>query len=112
VKISKRHLRRIIKEEKAKVLKEQFGMQEALDPLTAFGQAWAGLGSAVQEQIVNVTNAYIQNDKDSAYEINPSALDMAMRRLMPSVNRLEPSTDRDEFVDALKWAESLFQEEE
>ena len=112
MKITKRQLRRIIKEEKAKVLKEQFNMQEALDPMAAFGQAWASLGSAVQEQIVDVTNAYIQNDKDAAYEINPNALDIAMRRLMPAVNRLEASSDKDEFADALQWAESLFQEVE
>jgi len=59
MKITKRQLQRLIKEEKRKLLKEQGGWDvETGSPLLDFAQAWAGLGGAVQEQVVAVLAAW------------------------------------------------------
>lgn len=96
------------------LLNEQFGMGvEALHPLAAFGQAWASLGSAVQEQVVAVINAYIQNDDDRVYGINPNALDLATQRLSRSLNDLgQTNPDAEEIMEALEWAGEILGEEE
>ena len=65
MRITRRQLRRIIKEEKAKILKEQWRSQEALSPLVEFAQAWTGLGGAVQEQMIDVINGYIENNPEN-----------------------------------------------
>ncbi len=86
---------------------------EALHPLAAFGQAWASLGSAVQEQVVAVINAYIQNDDDRVYGINPNALDLATQRLSRSLNDLgQTNPDAEEIMEALEWAGEILGEEE
>ena len=59
MKITKRQLRRIIKEEKQKLLKEQFGsMVETGSALIDFAEAYSGLGNAVQEQFSAIATAY------------------------------------------------------
>jgi len=109
MKITKRQLRRIIKEEKNNILKEQYGNREVLSPLVSFAQAWAGLGSMVQEQIVTVVNGYIENNPEDVYEINPNALDTAYRMLGNSLNMLgETNPDAEEVMEALDWAQEIF----
>ena len=112
MKITKRQLRRIIKEEKAKILKEQWGSQEALSPLVEFAQAWTGLGGAVQEQMIDVINGYIENNPENVYEINPNALDLAMERLSGPLRNLADGggcdTDATDIRDALEWAQNIF----
>ena len=52
MKITKRQLRRIIKEEKHKLVNENvWARGESASALLAFGRAYAGLGSKVQEQV-------------------------------------------------------------
>ena len=59
MKITKRQLKRIIKEEKAKVLKEQWGSRpETGSDLIEFAKAYAGLGDAVQSQFDEIVAAY------------------------------------------------------
>ena len=112
MKITKRQLKRIIKEEKAKVLNEMWGdVAEPLSPLIAFGHAWAGLGGAIQEQMIDVVNAYIENRVEDVYEINRNALDKAMERLRGPLNTLgETNPDAEEVVEALEWANGIFEE--
>ena len=113
MKISKKQLRRIIKEEKAKVLKEQYGMSEELSPLVQFGRAWAGLGGAVGEQMNTVVNAFIENREEDVYDINPNALDLGFERLMPALRQLGPNSEEaDTVIEALEWARRMFEQGE
>ena len=105
MKITKKQLKRIIKEEKAKLIKEQWGAPEALSPLVMFAQAWAGLGSAVQSQMVTVVNGWIENNPEDVYEVNPNALNMAEQRLRNSLNILgQTNPDAEELLEAIEWA--------
>ena len=112
MKITKRQLKRIIKEEKARILNEMWGQTaEPLSPLVEFGQAWAGLGSVIQEQMIDVVNAYIENRVEDVYEINVNALDKAMERLRRPLNTLGQSNpDAEEVAEALDWAKGIFDE--
>ena len=114
MKITRKQLRRIIKEESQKLLKEYGAMdKEVMSPLVDFGQAWSSLGDAVQSQIIDVVNGYIENDQEAVYEINPNALDMAMRRLRMSLIDLGQSNpDAEEVMEALEWAQGIFRQGE
>ena len=111
MKITKRQLRRIIKEEKQKLLKEQWGNKEVLSPLVTFGQAWAGLGGAVSEQVIDLVNAHIEGRiEDAVYDMNPNALDMAFSRLGNVLNIMERdgSEDASDVLLALEAAKEIF----
>jgi len=112
MKITKRHLRRIIKEEKASLLKEQWGNKESLSPLVAFGQAWSSLGGAVQEQVLDLSNAHIEGRlQDAVWEMNPNAMDMAVNRLGNVLNILgQTNPDAEELMMALDEAQRLYTE--
>jgi hypothetical protein len=113
MKLTKRQLRRIIKEEKAKLLKEQYNDTEPLSPLVQFAQAWAGLGGAVSSQILDLSNAHIEGRiEDAAYEMNPNALDVAFERLQRPLSALsrEGSEEAAELMDALEAAAEIFAE--
>ena len=106
MKITKRQLRKIIKEEKSKILKEQFGM-ESLSPLVAFANAWSGLGSMVSEQVTLVMNAWYEarlEDVLRGDDVNPSAIRLAVDRLMPSLDMLGDNPDAVELAEALNDA--------
>ena len=109
MKITKRQLKRIIKEEKQKLLKEMWGNKEALSPLIAFAQAWSGLSGAIQEQMITVINAYIENNPENAYDVNPNALDEAARRLYNHLLGMD-GPDAEDVIEALGWAKALFEE--
>jgi len=66
MKITKRQLRQIIKEEKRKLLNE-FGPAgtDGASPLLDFAHAYAKLGSAVQEQVEEVVIAHINHGPES-----------------------------------------------
>ena len=111
MKITKRQLRRIIKEEKRKLLKEMWGNAESQSPLIQFSQAWASLGGAVQEQMITIVNAYIENNPEDAYDVNPAALKEARYRLGNSLNVLGQSNpDAAELLEAMEWAQDIFDE--
>ena len=113
MKITKKQLTRIIKEEKQKLLKEYGGMPaEIMSPLVQFADAYSGLGSAVSAQVIDVVNAYIENRKDAVYEINPNALEMALQRLRrPLMSLGQSNPDAEEVLEALEWAENIMEEE-
>jgi len=119
MRITKRQLRRIIKEEKATLLKEQWGNSESSSPLIQFAQAWAGLGGAVQEQVSSVVEAYHnsggigdQRFSQAVYDQNPNAIDMAMQRLGPALRLGELGDEGDAILEALTEAQDLFEREE
>ena len=91
-------------------LNEQWGSAEALSPLVAFAQAWSGLGGAVQEQMIDVTNGFIENNKEAVYEINPNALDMAIERLAGPLDAMRGDTEAEELMGALDWAKEIFEQ--
>ena len=117
MKITKKQLKRIIKEErrkllkevaapipltsrasrefagavKGKVVKEQFGAinKESMSPLVQFAQSYSGLGDAIQSQLIDLVNAHIEGRvEDAVYEMNPNALDRAFERLQRPLSAL------------------------
>ena len=113
MKVSKRQLRRIIKEEKQKLLKEQWGQAEPLSPLVEFGQAWASLGGAISSQIIDLSNAHIEGRiTDAVYEMNPNALDVALERLRRPLNGMDNRGDVDagELLEAMEEALRIFEQ--
>ena len=113
MKITKNQLKRIIREERQKLLKEQFGAmnKEAMNPLIAFAQAYAGLGNAIQSQLIDLVNAHIEGRvEDAVYEMNPNALDRALERLNLPLTALarEGSDDAMDMMDALEAADEIF----
>ena len=97
MKIKKSQLRRIIKEEKQKLLKE-FGPggTDGASPLLDFAHAYATLGSAVQEQVEQVVIAHINHGpesdefQDAVYRQSSAGIQHAMRTLH---NPLKALTD-------------------
>ena len=111
MKITKRQLRRIIKEEKARILSEMYGNREVMSPLIEFAQAFSGLGGAVSDQVITIVNAYIENNQEDVYDVNPNALDMAMERLRYPLQTLGQSNpDAEEVMEALEWAKGIFEQ--
>jgi len=107
MRITEKKLRQIIKEEKSKVLNEMWeGGTEILNPVVNFAQQWAGLGSVVQEQVIDAVNAYIENNEDVVDGLNPSAINMALERLTLSLDEMIEMDIQDagEIKDALEWA--------
>ena len=114
MKITKKQLKRIIKEERQKLLKEQYGAinKEVMSPLVQFAQAWSGLGNAIQEQMIDVINGYVENNEEAVYEINPNALETATERLARPLDALRGSEEAEEIMGALDWAAEIFQQGE
>ena len=113
MKITKNQLKRIIKEEKQKLLKENWNTAEPLSPLVQFAQAWAGLGGAVSSQVLDLSNAHIEGRiEDAVYEMNPNALDVAFQRLQQPLSTLSRDGDENaaELMDALEAAAEIFAE--
>ena len=112
MRITKKQLRRIIKEEKQKLLKEYGAANmEALSPLVAFAQAYAGLGDAIQSQMIDLVNAHIEGRiEDAVYEMNPNALDRAFEKLQRPLSDLarDGSEDAMDMMDAMEQAKDIF----
>ena len=110
MKITKRQLRRISKEEKAKLLREARDTGGA-SPLIDFAAAYAGLGSAVQDQVIALVEAMVQYGEDSpefedaVFAQNPNAIAMAERALTSSLNMLgQTNPDAEDLLTALEAA--------
>ena len=108
MRITKNQLRRIIKEEKTKILKEfGAGSKEVMNPLVEFSQAWSGLGDAVQSQMIDLINAYVQNElEDAVYEINPNAFELAAERLTRPL-RMMTGDDAEDLKDMMEQVETM-----
>ena len=99
MKITKRQLRRIIKEEKANILKEQRAGAgadfETGSILVEFAQQYAALGSAMQEQLNEVIKVYLVDGgfpdelEDAIMQQNPAALERAVGQLRRTVSQME-----------------------
>lgn len=116
MKISKRQLRSIIKEEKRKILKESWGekIDTGSDVIT-FAQAYSGLGDAVQGQVDSIVAAYFNGGgpdseefTDAVYEQNSNAIDLAIQRL-PSIGH-SSITEIDEIIEALEAAQEVYRQ--
>jgi hypothetical protein len=119
IKITKRQLRRIIKEEKQKLLKEQFGsMVETGSDLIEFAQAYSGLGNAVQEQFSALVNEWNNNGahspdwEEAVYEQNPNAIDIVEQRLTSVLKRLaqEGSDDAEQLLWVIEEAQKIYRQ--
>ena len=99
MKITRRQLRRIIKEEKQKILKEQRAGAgadfETGSVLVEFAQQYAALGSAIQEQLNEVIKVYLVDGgmvdelEDAIMQQNPAALERAVGQLRRTVSQME-----------------------
>jgi hypothetical protein len=118
VRISKKHLQRIINEEKTKLLEEQWGSEvETGSDLIDFAKAYAGLGNAVQEQVDRVIASYFSGGgpdsaqfEDTVYEQNPNAIRMAIDRLVRPGRNL--GGEAEDILNALDVAMELFEQGE
>ena len=109
MKLTKRQLRRIIKEEKSNILKEYHmpsysgsSLEESISPLIAFANAWSGLGGAVQEQITDLMNIWLDPDadlqltwEDAIWNQNPGAIRMAYEKLSSPIRNLDGQDAKD-----------------
>ncbi len=111
MKITKKQLRKIIKEEKSKLLKEYGAMsKEVMNPMVAFSQAWSGLGDAIQEQMIDLINAHVEGRlEDAVYEINPNAFDRAAERLTSPL-RMMDGEDAEDLKDMMEQVQSMMRD--
>lgn len=119
MKITKRRLKKIIKEEKAKLIKEQWGSNlETGSDLIDFAKSYSSLGSAVQQQVEALSNAYMLQGahepdwSETVYNQNPNAVDIAIQRLSPGLNFLarEGVEEADLLLDMFKEAQNVYTE--
>ena len=119
MKITKRRLKKIIKEEKAKLIKEQWGSNlETGSDLIDFAKSYSSLGSAVQQQVEALSNAYMLQGarepdwSETVYKQNPNAIDIAIQRLSPGLNFLarEGVEEADLLLDMFKEAQNVYTE--
>tara|TARA_R110000824_G_scaffold60853_21_gene162495 strand:+ start:508 stop:909 length:402 start_codon:yes stop_codon:yes gene_type:complete len=116
MKITKRQLKRIIKEEKQKLIKEQWGSEiDTGSPLIEFARAYRSLGDAVASQVDAVVEAYHnsggvgdQRFKEAVYDQNPNAINMAMERLGRTLRYGDLGDEGESILEALTEAEDLF----
>ena len=112
MKITKKQLKRLIREEKQKLLNEQWDEIEVSSTLINFARAYRGLGDAVASQVDQVVAAYLDGDEEifleAVYEVNPNAIDMAMRKLQPVLRYGELGDEGDIIQDALSEAQKIF----
>ena len=116
MRITKRQLRRIIKEEKTTLLKEQWGAEiDTGSPLIEFARAYMGLGDAVASQVDAIVEAYHNSSgigderfNQAVYEQNPNAVDLAMERLGRVLRYGDLGEEGDSILLALEEAQDLF----
>ena len=83
---------------------------EIMNPTVAFADAWSSLGTAVQQQMVDVINAYIEGQVEyAASEINPNAFDLAKERLVPPLRMMDGDDARD-LLDMFDSVTELYKE--
>jgi len=79
----------------------------------AFGQAYSGLGDAIQSQIIDLVNAHIEGRiEDAVYEMNPNAHDRAFERLQRPLSELsrDGCDNAADMMDAMEKAAEIFKE--
>ena len=111
MRITEAQLRRIIREERTR-LSETYVLGGTGSTLIDFAQAYSSLGRAVSEQVDEVVKAYINgngdvNDlefQDAVYNVNPSAIAMALDKLSPILSRGDLGDEADYILEALDAA--------
>ena len=102
-----------IKNNNKKTLRE-WGESEISSPLINFARAYRGLGDAVASQVDQIVGAYLDGDNETfleaVYEVNPNAIDTAMRKLQPILRYGELGDEGDVIQDALSEAQKVFQQ--
>ena len=115
MKITKKQLKHIIKEEKSRLLREQWDDIDTGSPLIEFARAYRGLGDAVASQVDAVVGAYITGAGDAGrddftetvYEQNPNAIDMAMDRLGRVLRYGDLGDEGEMILEALEAAQKI-----
>ena len=128
MKITKRQLKRIIKEEKTRLLKEKWGgmgEEPSGSALIHFAKAYAKLGPQVQEQVEALVSAYFNNFpatgfvsheeimanpdfEDVAMQQNPAAIEAALSALgNTNLHGLDANEELLQIDDALEVALNL-----
>jgi hypothetical protein len=124
MKITKRQLRRIIKEEKRKLLSEQASAWgSGANPniladysILDFARAWSTLGPEVQEQVLALLEAYGAGGHRPTWEDaidaqDPAAIRQAMDTLGPSLKKMQDFDEGFDIYSALKDALEMYEEE-
>ena len=109
MKITQKQLRRIIREERSRLLSEQggFGPDNMAMVLIEFAKAWSSMGGAVQEQveaIIEASEGEPEEFEEVVYQQNPNAIDMALRQLENKGENLE---GMDDLMDTLWTAQEI-----
>jgi len=120
MRLSRRQIRRVIKEERRKILNEMWGDSvETGSPLIEFAQAYSGLGDAVQQQVEAVVAAYIngggpksQQFAETVYDQNPNAIDMAMDRIGRVLRYGDLGEEGEQVFHALESAQEIYMQGE
>ena len=132
MKITKKQLKRIIKEEKATLLKEKWGGmgdESSGSALIHFAKAYASMGRQVQEQVEAITSAYFRlfpaqgfvaqeeiyanpEFEDVAMQQNPAAIEAALSALgNTNLHGLDANEELLQIDDALEVALKLIRGE-
>jgi hypothetical protein len=120
MKVTKRQLKKIIKEEKAKLFNENvWARGESASALLTFSRAYAGLGGAVQEQTDDIVEAYLaggareydpdQHFLEAVYEQNPNAIEAAYNTLREPL-RILGDENAGDVLDALEEAMNIIRQ--
>jgi len=119
MRVTKRQLRRIIREEKQRLRENVWARGEGASALLEFGKAYAHLGAAVGEQCDAVVNAYHaggarehdpnQHFLEVVYEQNPNAIEMAHNTLRQPLQALD-GQDAEDVLDALNEAMEIIRQ--
>tara|TARA_Y100000389_G_C17429124_1_gene501443 strand:- start:1073 stop:1489 length:417 start_codon:yes stop_codon:yes gene_type:complete len=117
MKITKSQLKRIIKEEKQKLLNEFYGDNvDTGSPLIEFARAYMGLGNVIADQVDAVVAAYITGSggagkdgfTEAVYEQNANAIDRAHNRLFGVLRYGELGDEGDVILEALEAARKVY----
>ena len=106
MKITKRQLKRIIKEEKRKLLSEQGpawgtgAIPRVMEDyaMLDFAEAWASLGPQIKEQVIEVLQSWGEGGHDPEWTDtvmmqNPAAIESAMSKLGSTLNKMKDTND-------------------
>ena len=123
MKITKRQLKRIIKEEKSKLLREAAAWGAGANPniladysILDFAIAWGTLGQQIQEQVLALLEAYGAGGHRPTWEDaidaqDPAAIRQAMDTLGPSLQKMQDFDEGFDIYSALKDALEMYEEE-
>jgi hypothetical protein len=124
MRITKRQIRRIIKEEHQRILHEKFpgpGEESSGSGLIHFAKAYAALGPQVQEQIEAIIEAHVGRELpldseefiDVAMQQNPAAIDAGVKGLYnTNLHGVDANDELIRMGEALEAAQELHQGDE